>query len=567
MVAKTFQGLEEVLAQELIGLGAKNVEIGKRMVQFEGDIELMYKANLCCRTALRILKPIAKFTAGDEEELYDRVRDFDWSRYLSPQKTFAIDATANGSVFTHSQYAGLRVKDGIADYFLERDGKRPSVRVDNPDLLLNVHISDDRVTISLDSSGEPLCKRGYKVENTKAPINEVLAAGIILMTGWRGDVDFMDPMCGSGTFLTEAAMIAANINPGIYREGFAFEKWEDFDSDLFERLYNDDSQERDVNIRITGSDIDPVAVNIAKANIKNARLESMISVECMPMEDVVPVTDDGILVTNPPYGKRLRPGDMDSLWKRIGTTLKHNFAGWHAWIIGMTDEQFAELGFKPTVKIPLHNGSLECSLREYELFKGSYDSFRSQGKSVKHREEEEDMPEIRRSKRMSRHDWEQETEKFGTGGKPRKMREERESGGRRDFGKHSHREDSKGFRKSRFKEEEGAGFRREDFKKDKGGFKKEGFKKDRESFKKEGFRKDREGFKKEGSRKDREGFKKEGFRKDKEGSKKEFRSREPRAIHDRGPKLSDANEIRFENVRMRPRRKADIDNQNMDSDE
>lgn len=543
MVAKTFQGLEEILAQELISLGAKNVEIGNRMVQFEGDLELMYKANLCCRTALRILKPIAKFTAEDEDELYDRVRDFDWSLYLTPHKTFAIDATVNGSIFTHSQYAGLRVKDGIADYFLERDGKRPSVRVENPDLMLNVHISDNRVTISLDSSGEPLCKRGYKVENTKAPINEVLAAGIILMTGWRGDVDFMDPMCGSGTFLTEAAMIAANINPGIYREGFAFEKWTDFDSDLFERLYNDDSQEREVNIRITGSDIDPIAVNIAKANIRNARLERMISVECIPMEDVDPSEDKGILVTNPPYGKRLRPGDVDSLWKRIGTTLKHNFAGWHAWIIGMTDEQFAELGFKPTVKIPLHNGSLECSLREYELFKGTYDAFRSQGKSVKHRKEEVDMPEIRRSKRMSRHDWEQETEKFGTGGKPRKMREEREPGGRRNFGKHFHREDSKGFKKNRFREEDG------------------------DSFQKDNFKKDRAGFKKEGFRKDREGFKKEGFKKDKEGFKKEFRSREPRSINDRGPRLSEANEMRFETVRMRPRRKPDIDNQNTDSDE
>ena len=244
MVAKTFQGLEDVLSDELIALGAKNVEIGLRMVSFEGDNEIMYKANLCCRTALRILKPIVKFTAANTDELYDCVRDFDWEQLLTPDSTFCVDSTVNSSEFTHSKFVTYRVKDGIADHFNDKYGRRPSIRLNGADVILNVHIFEDRVTISLDSSGEPLCKRGYRLEQTDAPINEVLAAGIILKTGWRGDCDFADPMCGSGTFLIEAALIAANINPGIYRTNFAFERWPDFDKELFESIYNDDSEER-----------------------------------------------------------------------------------------------------------------------------------------------------------------------------------------------------------------------------------------------------------------------------------------------------------------------------------
>ena len=235
MVAKTFQGLEDVLRDELISLGAENVEMGRRMVSFEGDLETMYRANLCCRTALRILKPIEKFTASDPDELYDIVRDIEWEKYMTPQTTFSIDSTVNSDEFSHSKYVTYRVKDGIVDHFRDKYGERPSIRVAGADLMLNVHIFEDRITISLDSSGEPLSKRGYRVEQTAAPINEVLAAGIIMKTGWRGESNFVDPMCGSGTFLIEAALIAANINPGIFRQQFAFEKWPDFDKELFER--------------------------------------------------------------------------------------------------------------------------------------------------------------------------------------------------------------------------------------------------------------------------------------------------------------------------------------------
>ena len=382
MVAKTFKGLEDVLMQELISLGASNVEPGVRMVSFEGDLRLMYRANLCLRTALRVLKPIVKFEADDPDELYDHVRDFDWEQFIGPDSTFSVDSTVNSTEFTHSKYVTYRVKDGIADHFADKYGRRPSIRLVGADLQLNVHILDNMVTISLDSSGEPLNRRGYRVEQTEAPINEVLAAGIIMKTGWHGECDFADPMCGSGTFLIEGAMIAGNINPGIYRDSFAFEKWPDFDADLFENLYNDDSDEREITCAILGGDIDPEAVRIARANIKAARLENSISVVCKPMQEWDENDRDGILVTNPPYGERLRPDDIALLYRQLGTTLKQHFQGWHAWILGYKDEHFTEIGLKPSVKFPILNGALECSLREYVLFQGDYRDYKAEGGSI-----------------------------------------------------------------------------------------------------------------------------------------------------------------------------------------
>lgn len=379
MVAKTFQGLEDVLRDELISLGAENVEMGRRMVSFEGDLEMMYKANLCCRTALRILKPIEKFTAYNPDELYDMVRDIDWEKYMTPQTTFAIDSTVNSEDFTHSKFVTYRIKDGIVDHFRDKEGERPSIRVNGADIIFNVHIDHNRVTISIDSSGEPLSKRGYRDEQTEAPINEALAAGIIMKTGWRGDCNFADPMCGSGTFLIEAALIAANINPGIYRQGFAFEKWQDFDRELFERLYNDDSAEREFHYKIYGGDIDPEAVQTARKNIKSAQVDDMIEITCRPMDEWVDNPEAGILVMNPPYGRRLKPDDMEQLYRGIGTNLKRNFPGWHAWIIGLNNEDFDNIGLKPSMKIPMLNGSLECTLREYVMFDGRYNDFRSEG--------------------------------------------------------------------------------------------------------------------------------------------------------------------------------------------
>ena len=383
MVAKTFGGLEEVLRDELIALGAENVEIGLRMVEFDGDLEMMYKANLCLRTALRILKPIYSFEASDPDELYDAVREFDWGAYMTPESTFAIDSTVHSQEFRHSKYVTYRVKDGIVDYFNDTRGSRPSIRLVGADLLLNVHISGRNVTVSLDSSGEPLSKRGYRTEQTQAPINEALAAGLILKTGWRGDTPLLDPMCGSGTFLIEAALIAANINPGIYRPGFAFEKWPDFDADLFERLYNDDSGERTPKCPIAGGDIDPEAIGIAKRNIASARVGEWVQVKCQSISEWKENAPEGMLITNPPYGERLRPDRIEELYRLIGECLKKNFRGWHAWILGYKPELFDAIRLKSSVRYPILNGALECSFREYVLFSGKYNEFRASGGEIK----------------------------------------------------------------------------------------------------------------------------------------------------------------------------------------
>ena len=441
MVAKTFKGLEDVLRDELISLGAMNVEIGQRMVSFEGDLEMLYKANLCCRTALRILKPIVKFTASDPDELYDEVRDIDWEKYMSVDSTFAIDSTVNSSEFTHSKFVTYRVKDGIADHFNDIYGKRPSIRLTGADLMLNVHIFEDRVTISLDSSGEPLSKRGYRTEATQAPLNEVLAAGIIMKTGWRGDCYFVDPMCGSGTFLIEAALIAANINPGIYRDSFAFERWSDFDRELFERIYNDDSAEREFKHKIIGADIDPEAIGIARANIRRARVEEMVEISCRPFEEWEEAPEPGVLITNPPYGERLKPDDITALYRAIGTELKQVFKGWHAWILGYADEHFASIGLRPSVKFPLLNGALECSLREYVLFDGSYADFKTEGGTIHN--DDFDRGENIKVRHLSGKEWERETRRF------RGAKEERQRFRRDDDDRPTRRRDDRDRRDDR----------------------------------------------------------------------------------------------------------------------
>lgn len=454
MIAKTFKGLEDVLRDELIALGAQNVEIGNRMVSFEGDQTMLYKANLCCRTALRILKPIEKFMAADPDDLYSAVRDIDWSRYMTPDTTISIDSTVNSEDFRHSKYVTYRVKDGITDYFRDRSGKRPSICLHGADLQLDVHISDNRVTLSLNSSGESLSQRGYRVATTEAPINEVLAAGLLLKTGWRGNSQFLDPMCGSGTFLIEAALIAANINPGVFRSGFAFEKWSDFDAELFETLYNDDSAEREPAFPIRGADIDPEAVAVARKNIRNARLDKYIEVKVEDFTTVseAPEGEPGIIVTNPPYGERLVPENLSELFSQIGTVLKRYFSGWHVWILGYHDESFAGIGLKPSVKFPVNNGGLECTLREYVLFDGSYRGFKTDGGSVKNTTFNRGAhPKI---KHVSDKQWRKEARRFTPNRhKDNRRREDdnrenRRSGKDRYQQKDRHRSGGKEFRKN-----------------------------------------------------------------------------------------------------------------------
>lgn len=384
MVAKTFQGLENVLADELKALGAEEVEVGRRVVAFKGDKATMYRANFCCRTALRILKPIYKFYASTVDELYDEVKKFEWNKVLSVKKTFSIDSTVYSEDFRHSKFVTYRVKDAIADYFSEKYEERPSIRLSNPDVMIDVHISGKEVTVSLDSSGESLHKRGYRVAQTEAPINEVLAAGIIKLSGWDGKSNFYDPMCGSGTFLIEAALIAANINPGVYRNSFAFERWDDFDVELFESIYNDDSNECDFEYKIYGSDISPKAVNIAKSNIKSARVGKYIDIEVKPIQEIEEVAEGGgIFITNPPYGERISVENMESLYDTIGMKLKNVFKGFNAWVISEKNELFDKIGLKPSLKYPILNGALECELRQYVIFDGTYSNFRKEGRSVK----------------------------------------------------------------------------------------------------------------------------------------------------------------------------------------
>ena len=296
LIAKTFQGLEEVLAEELTNLGANDVQLGRRMVSFTGNKEMMYKANFCLRTAIRILKPIKHFQAKDADEVYNQIKQIKWEDYLDADKTFAIDAVVFSEEFRHSKFVAYKVKDAIVDYFVELNGKRPSVRINNPDISLNIHIAQTRCTLSLDSSGESLHRRGYRQEAVEAPLNEVLAAGMILMTGWHGQCDFIDPMCGSGTIPIEAGLIARNISPGVFRKEFAFEKWTDFDQDLFDNVYNDDSQEREFIHKIYGYDNSPQANTIATHNVKAAGLSKDIILKVQPFQQFETPKEKSILV-------------------------------------------------------------------------------------------------------------------------------------------------------------------------------------------------------------------------------------------------------------------------------
>ncbi|MDR1623682.1 MAG: THUMP domain-containing protein [Tannerellaceae bacterium] len=400
MVGKTLSGLEEILAGELIALGANDVEIGRRMVSFTGDKELLYKANFHCRTALRILKPIYHFKAKDADTVYQKVKEVAWEHYISLDKTFAVDSVIYSDNFNHSKFVAYRTKDAIADYFMEKHEKRPSVRVNNPDLYVNIHISHNDCTLSIDSSGESLHKRGYRIEQTEAPLNEVLAAGLIMKTGWKGESNFVDPMCGSGTLLIEAAMIALNIAPGIHRKEFAFEKWIDFDRELFDRIYNDESNEREFTFKCFGSDISHTAIQVAGKNIRNAGLMKYIELKELPFQQFTEAPQPGLMVTNPPYGERISSRNLMGLYVMIGERLKHVFSGYKVWILSYKDECFDQIGLRPKEKVKLMNGSLECEYRCYEMFEGKdkeYKKALNEGGEQKRLERDTKKPGEKRS--------------------------------------------------------------------------------------------------------------------------------------------------------------------------
>ena len=402
LIAKTFQGLEEVLAKELVALGANNVQIGRRMVSFTGDKALMYKANVHLRTAVRILKPIMHFKATNADEVYDVIKAVEWERYLDCNSTFSVDSVVYSDVFRHSKFVAYRVKDAIADHFNERCGKRPSVRLNNPDLVFHIHIAGEECTVAFDSSGESLHRRGYRVETGAAPINEVLAAGMILLTGWDGECDFIDPMCGSGTIPIEAALIAKNIAPGVFRQGYAFEKWKDFDSELFKSIYDDDSCEREFKHKIYGYDVDGRMVACARRNVKSAMMSDVIEIECRDIKDFVEPAERAIMVVNPPYGERLKLENLLQVYKDLGSRMKHAFQGNEAWVISSSYDCFDQIGLKASARLPLHNGDLDCEFRKYELFAGGYKGFRGEGNELK-----KDFAPLKRKSRLTNADGEQ----------------------------------------------------------------------------------------------------------------------------------------------------------------
>ena len=373
MLAKTLRGAEDVVADELRTLGAATVQPTNCAVKFTGDKRLLYKANLCSRTAMRILVPLRIFKAKDKDELYQRVSTVNWSRYMDTDGTLAVDAFISDSAFDNSIFVAQRVKDAIVDQFRRHTGKRPSVDLNDPDLRLNIYIQGSLAVLSLDSSGEPLYRRGYRTEAGEAPINEVLAATLITLTGWDGKITFLDPMCGSGTFLIEAAMMARRIAPGRARR-FGFMRWKDYDTALFESVL---AEAEGVILPeapgvIIGSDIDPERIREVRANARRANVLNDIRLECKSFEEKLPPPPPGILIMNPPYDKRLGLEDVGSFYRMIGDTLKSKYEGYNAFIFTSNAQAAKSVGLQTSRRITLFNGPLECRLLKYEIYRGSH---------------------------------------------------------------------------------------------------------------------------------------------------------------------------------------------------
>ena len=372
MIAKTFFGLENILAEELTNLGAENVEILKRAVKFEGDKALMYSANYNCRTALKILKPIAQFPVNSADELFDKVFKIDWHDYFDIEKSFSIDVVANKSVFNNTQFIAQKTKDAIVDKFRQKYGNRPSVDTKNPDISINVHIYETECSISLDSSGEPLFKRGYRLHQGKAPLNEVLAAGLIYLSEWNKTTNFVDFMCGSGTLLIEAALMARNYPSQYFRKSYSFENWKNFD----ERLWNMVKKESNAQIveyngAIVGCDKSEDAVEMARENVENIKFQDIISIENCLYEDLDVPEGKGTLIINPPYNERIKQDDMEAFYAEIGDVFKKKYAGYRAGVISAAIDAVKRIGLKPSRKFNLYNGPIECKYLLFDLYEGT----------------------------------------------------------------------------------------------------------------------------------------------------------------------------------------------------
>ena len=371
MIAKTYHGLEDVLAKELLQLGAQNIKTLRRAVKFKGDLGFMYKANLSLRTAVRIIKPIKNFKVRNEDQLYRELRNIDWEQYMSIDDKFAVDSFVNSPHFKHSLYVALKTKDAIVDQFRDKCGMRPDVDLDHPNLRINVHITDETCTLSIDSSGKSLHKRGYRLETNEAPISEALAAGLILLSGWDKKSHFVDGMCGSGTFLVEAAMIGANIPANINREHFAFQDWPDYDEVLWKLIRSSQLKKaQDCYGRVIGYDLNPDTVASAKLNIANSGLEDYIEIHCENFFETKKPEGPTHLVFNPPYGVRIQ-GDIPEMYKSIGDTLKKNYSGAEAWFLTSHMDALKHVGLRASRKIEIYQAKLECRFVKYEMYQGS----------------------------------------------------------------------------------------------------------------------------------------------------------------------------------------------------
>jgi putative N6-adenine-specific DNA methylase len=373
MVATTMYGLEDILAEELLKLGARDLEKLNRAVAFAGDKGFMYKANFNLRTALRVLRPLKTFTVKNEAQLYDQIRRIDWSEYLDVAGTLAVDTVLSSDLFTHSQFLSLKAKDAIVDQFREAYGQRPSVDLDRPDLRINLLIQGDACTVSLDSSGDSLHKRGYRDQTNLAPINEVLAAGLVLLSGWDRRSTFIDPMCGSGTILIEAGLLACNIPPGYYREEFGFQRWKDFDADLWDKIYDISMKKiNDYPVQLIGVEISRNVIRKARENVKLAKLDDIITLHNTAFQDFEPPPGPGMLVLNPPYGERMHQDeDIIGLYASIGDTFKQKYKGYTGWVISSNIEALKRIGLRPSRKIPVFNGPLECRFMRFDMYEGT----------------------------------------------------------------------------------------------------------------------------------------------------------------------------------------------------
>lgn len=372
MKATTFHGLEDVLVNELMKLGARDIVPFKRGVSFTGDKGFMYKANLCLRTALKVLVPIYSFTANNEHELYDKMKEYEWEELLNVDDTLAINATVNSDEFNHSLYVSQKTKDAICDRFVDKFDVRPNVDLDRPTVRIYVHIFRNQVNVSLDSSGDSLFKRGYRVDIDTAPMKEVLAAGMVLLSNWQPHLPLIDGMCGSGTLGIEAALFANNIPPGVFREEFGFMKWHDYDKELWDKIYESTiNRIKDDMPNIISSDIDIVPLEMAKRNGAVAKVDDVIQYEHISFFDLMPTKPHGTILLNPPYDERIKMEDTNAFYKQIGDKLKKDFGGWTCWIISSNMEAIKSIGLHPSKKMTLFNASLECKLLKYEVYSGS----------------------------------------------------------------------------------------------------------------------------------------------------------------------------------------------------